>query len=79
MIIPGHGRISDSADLGYYRDMVTIIRDRIKKMIEKGMTLQQVKASEPTLDYDPRFGSTTGSWTTEKFVEAVYKSLEKER
>ncbi len=79
MIIPGHGRVSDSADLGYYRDMVTIIRDRIKKMVEKGMTLQQVKATEPTLDYDPRFGSTTGPWTTGMFVEAVYKSLLQER
>ena len=79
MIIPGHGRVSDSADLGYYRDMVTIIRDRIKKMIEKGMTLQQVKATEPTLDYDGRFGATTGPWTTDMFVEAVYKSLVQER
>ena len=74
-IVPGHGRMSDSADLGYYRDMVTIIRDRIQNMINKGMTLEQVKASEPTLDYDPRFGSRTGPWTTDMFVEAVYKSL----
>ncbi|HYR88668.1 MAG TPA: MBL fold metallo-hydrolase [Terriglobia bacterium] len=79
MFIPGHGRVCDSADLGYYRDMVTIIRDRIKKMTDKGMTLQQVKASEPTLDYDPRFGSTTGAWTTDRFVEAVYRSLQQER
>jgi cyclase len=79
MIVPGHGRVSDTADLAYYRDMVTIIRDRIKKMMDKGMTLQQVKASEPTLDYDPRFGTTTGPWTTDRFVEAVYRSLMQER
>jgi glyoxylase-like metal-dependent hydrolase (beta-lactamase superfamily II) len=79
MIIPGHGRVCDSADVAYYRDMVTIIRDRVKRLIDKGMTLQQVKASEPTLDYDPRFGATTGPWTTEKFVEAVYRSLMQER
>ncbi len=79
MIIPGHGRICDSADLGYYRDMVTIIRDRIRNMIGKGMTLQQIKAAEPTLDYDGRFGSTSGPWTTDMFVEAVYKSLIGER
>jgi glyoxylase-like metal-dependent hydrolase (beta-lactamase superfamily II) len=79
MIIPGHGRVSDSADVGYYRDMVTIIRDRIKRMVDKGMTLQQVKTSEPTLDYDPRFGTTTGPWTTDRFVEAVYRSLMQER
>jgi len=74
-IIPGHGRMSDIADVAYYRDMVTIIRDRIKDMIAKGMTLEQVKAAEPTMDYDPRFGAKTGRWTTVMFVEAVYKSL----
>ena len=64
MIIPGHGRLSDSADVGYYRDMCTVIRDRVQDMVNRGLTLQQVKASKPTLDYDPRFGTTTGPWTT---------------
>jgi len=75
MIIPGHGRLCDVADVVFYQEMVTIIRDRIQDMIKKGMTLEQVKAAKPTLDYDPRYGSTTGFWTTDKFVEAVYKSL----
>ena len=75
LVIPGHGRISDSADVAYYRDMVTIIRDRIRAMANKGMTLEQVKAAKPTADYDPRYGSTTGSWTTEMFIEAVYATL----
>jgi cyclase len=74
-IIPGHGRLCDAADVAYYRDMVTIIRDRILDMKKKGMTLDQVKAARPTRDYDPRWGATTGSWTTDMFVEAVYKSL----
>ena len=75
MVIPGHGRLCDSADVAYYRDMVTIIRDRIQDMIKKGMTLQQIKAARPTKDYDPRYGKTTGPWTTDMFVEAVYQSL----
>lgn len=75
MIVPGHGRIADSADVAYYRDMVTIIRDRVQDMIKKGMTLEQVKAARPTADYDPRYGATAGSWTTDMFVEAVYRSL----
>ncbi len=75
MIVPGHGRIADSADVAYYRDMVTIIRDRVQAMIKKGMTLEQVKAAKPTADYDPRYGATTGRWTTDMFVEAVYRSL----
>lgn len=77
LIVPGHGRLSDSADVAYYRDMVTIVRDRIADMIKKGMTLDQVKASRPTADYDTRYGATTGLWTTDLFVEAVYKSLKK--
>jgi cyclase len=74
-VIPGHGRICDEFDVVEYRDMVTIIRDRIKAMIKKGMTLEQIQAAKPTLDYDPRYGSTTGNWTTSMFIEAAYKSL----
>ena len=79
LIVPGHGRLSDSSDVAYYRDMVTTIRDRVQDMIDKGATLEQVKAAKPTLDYDTRFGSTTGSWTTEMFVTAVYRSLLEKR
>jgi cyclase len=77
MIIPGHGRLCDEHDLLEYRDMVTIIRDRVQAMIMKGMSLDQVKAANPTKEYDPRYGSKTGPWTTDMFVEAVYKSLKK--
>jgi cyclase len=77
-IIPGHGRICDQADVVEYRDMVTIIRDRIDDMVKKGMTLDQVAAAKPTFDYDSVFGSSTGFWTTDKFIEAVYRSLRKE-
>jgi glyoxylase-like metal-dependent hydrolase (beta-lactamase superfamily II) len=73
MIVPGHGRICDSADVAYYRDMVTIIRDRIQTMIKKGMTLEQIMAAKPTLDYDTRYD--TPSWTKDMFVAAVYDSL----
>jgi len=75
LVVPGRGRLSDSADVAYYRDMVTIIRDRVQAMIEKGMTLEQVRAARPTVDYDPRYGATTGPWTTDMFIEAVYVTL----
>ena len=75
LVIPGHGRLSDSADVAYYRDMVTIIRDRVQAMIAKGMTLDQVKAARPTADYEPRYGASSGSWTTDMFVEGVYVTL----
>jgi cyclase len=76
-VIPGHGRLCDEADIVEFRDMTTIIRDRIQDMVKKGMTLEQVKAAKPTRDYDPRYGADTGFWTTDKFVEAVYKSFKK--
>jgi glyoxylase-like metal-dependent hydrolase (beta-lactamase superfamily II) len=75
LIIPGHGRICDEADLVRYRDMVTIIRDRIRTLVGRGRTLDEIKAAQPTLDYDSRFGSTAGPWTTDLFIEAVYRSL----
>ena len=74
MIVPGHGRMSDIADVAYYRDMVTIIRDRVQDMVKKGMTLDQVKAARPTADYDGRY-ATSARWTADMFVEAVYRSL----
>jgi cyclase len=77
LVIPGHGRLCDEADVVEYRDMVTIIRDRVKSMRDMGMTLRQVQAAKPTADYDGRYGATSGFWTTEQFVAAVYESLSK--
>jgi len=79
MVVPGHGRLCDFGDVLNFREMTVIIRDRVQDMIKKGYTLEQVKAARPTLDYDPLYGSTTGFWTTDKFVEAVYKSLKGEK
>jgi cyclase len=76
LVIPGHGRLSDLGDVINCREMTTIIRDRVQDMIKKGMTLEQVKAARPTRDYDPLYGSVPG-WTTDMFVEAVYKTLKK--
>jgi cyclase len=78
LVIPGHGRLCDEADVVEYRDMVTIIRDRIASMVEMGMTLRQVQAAKPTADYDGRYGASSGFWTTEQFVAAAYESLKTE-
>lgn len=75
LVIPGRGRIGDEAEIVDYRDMVTIIHDRIKAMVDKGMTLQQVKAAKPTADYDNRWGATSGPWTTDMFIAAVYEGV----
>jgi cyclase len=74
-VIPGHGRLADEADVVEYRDMNTILRDRFLDAIKKGMTLEQVKAARLVRDYEGRYGATSGFWTTDNFVEAVYRSL----
>lgn len=73
MIIPGHGRLCDESDVSDYRDMVTIVRDRIQALVEKGMTIEQVKAAKPTRDYDGIYARPT--YTADMFVETVYRSL----
>jgi cyclase len=75
LIVPGHGRICNESDVAEYRDMITIVRDRIQAMVEKGMTLAQVKAAAPAKDYDPLY--STPGWTTDMFVETVYTDLSK--
>ena len=78
-VIPGRGRLADTADVASYRNMLVMVRDRVRDLQKKGMTLQQVKAARPTLDFDGRYGSTTGAWTTDMFIEAVYKSLQEKK
>ena len=77
LVVPGHGRICNESDVAEYRDMTTIIRDRIQLMIDKKMTLAQIKASGPTKDYDGVY--STPSWTGEMFIEAIYADLTKRR
>ena len=79
LIVPAHGRISNESDIAEYRDMVTIIRDRVQAMVDKGMTLAQVRAARPTLDYDGIYGNPRGPWTADRFLEAVYTDLSRSR
>ena len=74
-VIPGHGRVADEADLVEYRDMVTILRDRIADLIRQGKSLAEVKAAQPTADYDPRYSLASNPWNKDKFIEAVYAGL----
>lgn len=73
-IVPGHGRVSDEFDVVEYRDMATIVRDRVRAMRQKGSTLAQVVAARPAFEYEPRYGTNRG-WTTEQFIGAVYATV----
>jgi cyclase len=75
MIVPGHGRLCDKMDVVEYRNMVTIVRDRIQALVAQGKSLEQVQAAQPTLDYDARYGAATGPTSPGAFVAAVYESV----
>jgi glyoxylase-like metal-dependent hydrolase (beta-lactamase superfamily II) len=75
MVIPGHGRLCDESEVTDYRDMLTIIRDRVQDMLRKGKSLEAVKAARLSRDYDRRY--STPAWTGDMFIEAIYRSLPK--
>jgi glyoxylase-like metal-dependent hydrolase (beta-lactamase superfamily II) len=75
IVIPGHGRLGDQLDVVEYRDMVTIIRDRVRDLRNAGMTLEQITSASPARGYTRRYGSDSGPWTTNAFIEAIYKTL----
>lgn len=74
MVVPGRGRLSDTADVASYRNMLTIVRDRVTDLVKKGQTLDQVKAARPTFDFDGRYGSDP--MAVERFLEAVYRTVQ---
>jgi glyoxylase-like metal-dependent hydrolase (beta-lactamase superfamily II) len=78
-VIPGHGRLADEADVVDYRDMATIVRDRVRDAIGRKLSLEQVKAARLVRDYEGRFGASHGTWTTDAFIEAAYRSLSPSR
>jgi glyoxylase-like metal-dependent hydrolase (beta-lactamase superfamily II) len=71
-VIPGHGRVSDEADVLTFRDMLFIVRARIADLVKQGKTLAQVQAARPALDYDSRYGNDKQS---ADFVAAIYTDL----
>jgi cyclase len=79
IVVPGHGYVCDEHEVVEYRDMLVIVRDRIRALVKNNATLEQVKAARVTADYDPRYGATTGLWTTDMFVEAVYRDLSRRK
>ncbi len=72
-IIPGHGPLSNRAELEAYREMLVEVRLRTESAIAQGLNLEEFIASNPTADYDQRLGE--GFLTPEQFQTIVYQSL----
>jgi cyclase len=79
IVVPGHGHLCEQYDVVEYRDMLTIIRDQVRDLMKAGRSLAEVQASQPAKGYMGRYGNAGGAWTTERFIEAIYKSLAKEK
>jgi cyclase len=73
-VIPGHGHLSNEADVDDYRNWMTIVRDRIKAMVEQGMTAAQIAAARPTLDFDALYDGNK-AWTGPQLVETIQAEL----
>jgi cyclase len=74
-LVPGHGHVYDKLDLLEYRDAITVVRDRVQDLIDQGRTLAEIKAANPALGYRSQYGTDSGPWTTDMFVEVVYNEL----
>jgi glyoxylase-like metal-dependent hydrolase (beta-lactamase superfamily II) len=74
VVVPGRGRLSDETDVANYRDMVTIVRDRVRALAAKGLSLEEVRRAKPTSDYDGLYGAA-GDWTGDMFVDAIYRDV----
>jgi cyclase len=75
LVVPGHGRACDQAEIALYRNMLTIIRNNVQYYKNQGKTLQQVLDLKPSEGYDQRWGATNGPWMTRDFITAVYETL----
>ncbi len=76
-VMPGHGHLSNKAELQEYLKMLVAVRDRISSELRAGQPLAAVIASQPTRDLDPVWGK--GFMKPEQFVTIVYESLAKEK
>jgi glyoxylase-like metal-dependent hydrolase (beta-lactamase superfamily II) len=73
-IVPGHGRLYTQSDVVTYRDMVVVIRDRVRDLMKQGMTLPQILAASPAQGFARAFGSDSGEWTTAMFIESIVRT-----
>ena len=76
LVVAGHGRVGDEYDVVVYRDMLTVIRDRVQALIDAGDSLDEVLAAHPAEGYEERYGADGGRNTTDEFIAAVYRGLQ---
>lgn len=73
LVVPGHGPVSNRAELAAYRDMLVAVGRRVRELVEQGSTLEEVLAARPTAAFDERYGRT--GIGAERFVRLLYEDL----
>ncbi len=71
--IPGHGPLSSLDDLESYREVLSTVRQRVARMIDEGMSEDDVVAAAPSAEWDGAWGG--GFIGPEAFLRSVYRSL----
>ncbi len=72
-IIPGHGALSNTAELRAYRDMLVAVRDRVRRLVAQDKSKEEVIAAKPTAEYDVPWGG--GFIGPDVFAGIVYESV----
>jgi len=79
VVVPGHGPVSNRAELAAYRDMLVAVGRRVREAVEQGTGLEDLLASRPTADFDARFDRPGNLVTRDEFVRSVYRDLASKR
>lgn len=79
VVIPGHGPVSNRAELAAYRDMLVAVGRKVREAVEKGMGIEDILAAKPTAEFDAKFGRSGAAVAPEEFVRSVYRDLASRR
>ena len=79
IVVPGHGAVSNRAELAAYRDMLVAIGRKVREAIEQGQGVEEILAARPTAEFDARFARPGATVTPDEFVRAVFTDLSRPR
>lgn len=79
VIIPGHGPVSNRAELVAYRDMLVAVGRKVRQAVERGEGIENILAARPTAEFDARFGRPGAAVTPDEFIRSVYRDLAPKR
>lgn len=74
-IIPGHGPLSNKAELQTYTNLLKEVHEKVKSAIASGLTLEEFIGSKPTAQYDESWGK--GFMNPNQFLTIIYKDAMK--